>query len=92
MRCEMTMTATPCDLRFPIAARTFRDRGRREIRRRLVHDDESGVERGRPGDGHGLLLAAGDRPNRGVDRRYAEPEPFDEVRRAFAHLRLVDEP
>ena len=23
MRCEMTMTATPCDLRFPIAARTF---------------------------------------------------------------------
>ena len=66
------------------------DLAHRQCRRRLVHDDELGIEGERPGNGDGLLLAAREHADRAVNRRNARPETFDHPQGVGIHFRLVD--
>ena len=57
----------------------------------LVHDHETGIECGRAGDRHGLLLPTRDRTHRRTHARDPESETLDQSLRALVHVALVEE-
>ena len=64
--------------------------GRPERRGRLVHDQDPGVEVDRPGDRHGLALAAGQRLHRRLEVLEVRVEPAHDLARRGLHRRVVE--
>ena len=91
IRCEMNSTATP-DWRSDSTIRksrrvSFADKRRR----RLVHDQDAGVERERLGDLDGLLLGDRQAPGRLLDVEL-DAEPLEDRLGIALHLPAVDDP
>ena len=65
--------------------------GHGQRRGRLVHDDEPGLELERPGDRHGLALAARERAHLGLDVRDVGVEIAQELLHLLAHRAAAQE-
>ena len=69
--------------------RSVSDLGQR--RRRLVHEDDPGVARQRPSDGHDLALGYCETAQRRIDVEFGA-EPCQKLARYFAHAGMFDQP